>query len=97
MIGRGMCSFGNVVGLTRSRKSANHRAEFLLAAPQLLIALASLLVNKKDPAGLPFPKQSQLCTLHSIARQCSEYFAPSVPAVKIDHLLLESNRCGGRR
>ena len=27
--------------------------------------------------------QSQLCTLHSIARQCSEYFAPSVPAVKI--------------
>lgn len=29
-----------VVGLTRSRKSANHRAEFLLAAPQLLIALA---------------------------------------------------------
>ena len=31
-----------VVGLTRSRKSANHRAEFLLAAPQLLIALSGI-------------------------------------------------------
>ena len=39
MIFRGMCSLGNVVGLTRSRKSANHRAEFLLAAPQLRLHL----------------------------------------------------------
>lgn len=39
IICRGMCSFGNVAGLTRPSKSANHRAESLLAAPQLLIAL----------------------------------------------------------
>lgn len=32
---------------------------------------------------LRFAMQSQLCTLHSISRQYSEYFTPPVPAVKI--------------
>ena len=45
-----MCSFGNVAGLTRSRKSANHRAESPLAAPQLLIALLLVVTNRR--AGL---------------------------------------------
>ena len=82
-----------VVGLTRSRKSANHRAEFLLAAPQLLIALAGRLQpfcrlarllfvhlsplteaparsakSVPETVTLRFAMQSQLCTLHSIAR-----------------------------
>ena len=123
------------MGLTRSRKSANHHAEFLLAAPQLLIALTGwssgsslpsyAVVSLSRPplrrsaitvmynircsvrypyritvlsrrlaarkprlftvyrnAWLHWSEHLMLCTLHSIARQCSEYFYPSVPAVK---------------
>jgi len=46
MFSGGMCSFGNIDCFTHLRKSANHRAEFLLAAPQLLIALLLVVTNR---------------------------------------------------
>jgi hypothetical protein len=60
-----------VVGLTRSRKSANHHAEFLLAAPQLLIALTGWSSGSSLPSyavvslSRPPLRRSAITVMHS--------------------------------